>query len=136
MIKNNFIDTIPSYKVIDLFAGIGGIRIGFDKAFQNNTDVVFSSEIDKFAQTTYTANFNHQPHGDITKIEAEDIPNFDILLGGFPCQPFSNAGLKKGFDDTRGTLFFDSGMYQGNVRPYSQWRATTGFWHSLITDSH
>jgi len=107
MIKNNFIDTIPNYKLIDLFAGIGGIRIGFDKAFQNNTNVVFSSEIDKFAQTTYTANFNHQPHGDITKIEAEDIPSFDILLGGFPCQPFSNAGLKKGFNDTRGTLFFD-----------------------------
>ena len=95
------------YKVIDLFAGVGGIRLGFQQAFKSNASFVFSSEIDKFAQTTYEANYGEVPHGDITQIEPKDIPPFDILLGGFPCQPFSNAGLKKGFDDTRGTLFFD-----------------------------
>lgn len=95
------------YKVIDLFAGIGGIRLGFENAFKTNASFIFSSEIDKYAQITYNANFGEIPHGDITKISADEIPEFDILLGGFPCQPFSNAGLKKGFDDTRGTLFFD-----------------------------
>jgi len=96
-----------NYRVIDLFAGVGGIRLGFQQAFKSNASFVFSSEIDKFAQTTYEANYGEVPHGDITQIEPKDIPPFDILLGGFPCQPFSNAGLKKGFDDTRGTLFFD-----------------------------
>jgi len=95
------------YKVIDLFAGVGGIRLGFENAFKSNASFVFSSEIDKYAQTTYNANFGEMPHGDITKINPNEISEFDILLGGFPCQPFSNAGLKKGFNDTRGTLFFD-----------------------------
>ena len=95
------------YRFIDLFAGVGGIRQGFESIFQEKSSFVFASEIDKFAQTTYSANYNHLPSGDITKIEPEEIPSFDILLAGFPCQPFSNAGLKKGFDDTRGTLFFD-----------------------------
>ena len=99
---NNY--TLEGYNFIDLFAGIGGIRIGFDKLKAN---CVFSSEWDKFSQMTYEANFKHKPNGDITKIEAKDIPSFDILLAGFPCQPFSNAGHKKGFEDTRGTLFFD-----------------------------
>jgi len=95
------------YKAIDLFAGIGGIRLGFQKAFENQIEFVFSSEIDKYARMTYENNFHDIPHGDITKIDPQDIPAFDILLAGFPCQPFSHAGLKKGFDDTRGTLFFD-----------------------------
>lgn len=93
-----------SFTFIDLFAGIGGIRIPFQEL---GGKCVFTSEWDKFAQKTYRVNFGEEPQGDITKIEAKDIPDFDILLGGFPCQPFSQAGLKKGFSDTRGTLFFE-----------------------------
>ncbi len=92
-----------SLNFIDLFAGIGGIRLGFEGLFGK---CVFSSEWDKYAQITYEANFGHKPAGDITQIDERQIPSFDILLAGFPCQPFSNAGLKKGFEDTRGTLFF------------------------------
>lgn len=102
--------TLPlqtQYKAIDLFAGIGGVRLGFQEAFSNQIKFVFASEIDKYARTTYESNFGDIPHGDITKIEPQDIPAFDFLLAGFPCQPFSHAGLKKGFDDIRGTLFFD-----------------------------
>ena len=99
---------------IDLFAGIGGIRL----AFQNNGGkTVFSSEWDKFAQKTYKINYGETPAGDITKIDENDIPDHDILLGGFPCQPFSQAGLKKGFEDTRGTLFFDIARIIANKRP-------------------
>src|SRR5574344_1034781 len=94
-------------KAIDLFAGIGGIRLGFTEAFGKNIEFVFSSEIDKYAQQTYYANFGEVPHGDITKIDEKDIPPHDIILAGFPCQAFSIAGLRKGFEDTRGTLFFD-----------------------------
>lgn len=108
----HFAETIPfeqtdannSFRFIDLFAGIGGIRIPFQEL---GGKCVFSSEWDKFAQKTYKVNFGEEPAGDITKIEAKEIPDFDILLGGFPCQPFSQAGLKKGFSDTRGTLFFE-----------------------------
>lgn len=92
------------FTFIDLFAGIGGIRLGFEK-FKG--ECVFTSEWDKYSQITYKANFGDEPNGDITKTDVKDIPKHDILLGGFPCQPFSNAGLKQGFDDTRGTLFFD-----------------------------
>ena len=99
---------MKKYKIVDLFAGIGGIRLGFEKAFgKNNIESVFSSEWDKYAQVTYEANFNEKPSGDITEVEPEDIPDHDILLAGFPCQSFSQAGLKKGFKDTRGTLFFN-----------------------------
>lgn len=95
----------PAFRYIDLFAGIGGIRIPFQ---ENNGICVFTSEWDNFAQKTYRVNFGGEIFGDITKVDVEkDIPDFDILLGGFPCQPFSQAGLHKGFSDTRGTLFFN-----------------------------
>lgn len=96
-----------SYKAIDLFAGIGGIRLGFERAFGKTIEFVFASEIDKYACETYYANFGEKPCGDITKIDEKNIPPFDILLAGFPCQAFSVAGLRKGFEDTRGTLFFE-----------------------------
>jgi DNA (cytosine-5)-methyltransferase 1 len=95
-----------SFKFIDLFAGIGGFRL----ALQNlGGKCVFSSEWDENAKKTYYSNFGETPFGDITKESTKSfIPNdFDVLCGGFPCQPFSHAGLKKGFEDTRGTLFFD-----------------------------
>jgi DNA (cytosine-5)-methyltransferase 1 len=101
-------------KFIDLFAGIGGIRLGFEGVFG---ECVFSSEWDKFSQITYEANFGHKPDGDLTQIDEKDIPNFDILLAGFPCQPFSNAGLKMGFEDTRGTLFFHIAKIINHHRP-------------------
>ena len=92
------------FSFIDLFAGIGGIRLAFQKS---GGKCVFTSEWDKFAQKTYAANFGELPNGDITKIALSDIPKHDILLAGFPCQAFSQAGLKKGFADTRGTMFFE-----------------------------
>ena len=91
-------------KYIDLFAGIGGFRYSFDKA---GFKCVFSSEINVACQKVYNDNYGDIPAGDITKIHAEDIPDFDVLCGGFPCQPFSICGKKKGFEDTRGTLFFE-----------------------------
>ena len=95
------------YKAIDLFAGIGGIRLGFSQAFGKDIEFVFSSEIDKYAQQTYYANFGELPHGDITQIDEKEIPAHDIILAGFPCQAFSIAGKRLGFEDTRGTLFFE-----------------------------
>ncbi|MBE2895286.1 DNA cytosine methyltransferase [Pasteurellaceae bacterium HPA106] len=97
------------YKSIDLFAGIGGIRLGFDQAFGGEIHTVFVSEWDKKAVETYKANFGDSMDvaGDITKVDESDIPAHDILLAGFPCQAFSLAGYKRGFDDARGTLFFD-----------------------------
>lgn len=101
------------FKFIDLFAGIGGIRLAFQS---NGGKCVFSSEWDAFAKKTYEANFGEVPFGDITQISEQDIPDHDVLLGGFPCQPFSIAGVSKknslgrnhGFlDETQGTLFFD-----------------------------
>lgn len=102
-------------KFIDLFCGIGGFRLAFENL---GCQCVFSSDIDKFANETYAHNFGELPSGDITKIHETEIPNFDILLAGFPCQPFSYAGNKEGFKDkTRGTLFFDIVRILDHHRP-------------------
>lgn len=102
------------FKFIDLFAGIGGIRIPFEEL---GGKCVFSSEWDKFAQQTYEANFGEVPHGDITKIKEKNIPKHDLLVAGFPCQAFSQAGLKKGFKDTRGTMFFEIARILDHHKP-------------------
>lgn len=97
-------------RFIDLFCGIGGFRIAFEDACRENnllSECVFSSDIDKFAQDSYEANFGERPTGDITKVDEKSIPDHDVLFAGFPCQAFSIIGLRGGFDDIRGTLFFD-----------------------------
>ncbi|ADU13148.1 DNA (cytosine-5-)-methyltransferase [Asticcacaulis excentricus] len=115
----------PRFTFIDLFAGIGGLRRGFDEI---GGHCVFTSEWNKYAQQTYAANFrdNHPIHGDITQIETADIPDHDVLLAGFPCQPFSIAGVSKknslgrshGFlDEAQGTLFFDVARIIADKRP-------------------
>ena len=111
-----FADNRPKgdFRFVDLFAGIGGIRLPFQQA---GGQCVFTSEWDKFAQKTYAANFGEQPSGDITKVNAKDIPEHDLLLAGFPCQSFSQAGLKKGFSDTRGTMFFEIQRILAEKRP-------------------
>lgn len=105
--------SVHDFTFIDLFAGIGGFRIAFQEA---GGKCVFTSEWDKFAQQTYSANFGEQPFGDIRKINKNEIPDHDVLCAGFPCQPFSLAGVSKkqslgrkhGFEDkTQGTLFFE-----------------------------
>jgi len=112
-----------SFTFLDLFAGIGGIRLAFENM---GGKCVFSSEWNKFAQQTYEANFREMPAGDITKIDEKDIPDHDILVGGFPCQPFSIAGISSkkhlgrphGFKDlTQGTLFFDISRILKAKRP-------------------
>lgn len=94
----------PKFTFVDLFAGIGGIRIPFTEL---GGKCVFSSEWDKAAQISYSYNFGEVPFGDITKINSDSIPKHDVLLAGFPCQPFSIIGKMKGFADTRGTMFFE-----------------------------
>jgi DNA (cytosine-5)-methyltransferase 1 len=105
------IDFMKNIKFIDLFAGLGGTRVGFEQACKEleiASQCVFTSEIKPYAVDIYKHNFCDEPiHGDITQIDENQIPDFDFLLGGFPCQAFSTAGNKEGFDDTRGTLFFD-----------------------------
>jgi DNA (cytosine-5)-methyltransferase 1 len=108
MDKNNM-----QIRFIDLFAGIGGIRLGFENAAREigiKTKCVYTSEIDKYACQTYHKNYskdNHEPLSDITKVNEKEMPDFDLVLAGFPCQAFSIAGKRGGFEDTRGTLFFD-----------------------------
>ena len=92
-----------SLRFIDLFAGIGGFRLGFSQA---NYQCVYSCEIDSTCQEVYKSNFGEIPFTDITTIDVESIPDFEVLTAGFPCQPFSICGKRKGFEDTRGTLFF------------------------------
>ena len=117
-----------TFKAIDLFAGIGGIRLGFEEAFDDGIETVFVSEWNKFSNKTYRANFHDDFEivGDITQVIADDIPDHDILLAGFPCQPFSIAGVSKknslgratGFaDQTQGTLFFDVARIIDAKRP-------------------
>lgn len=108
--KKNRINNESTIRFIDLFAGIGGFRYAMQNAGEElgvQVECVFTSEIDEECQKVYKKNFGDAPHGDITKITAESIPDHDILLAGFPCQPFSIIGHMKGFEDTRGTLFFD-----------------------------
>lgn len=109
-------------RIIDLFAGVGGIRLGFQQAAEelNQTvQCVFSSEIDKWACMTYEKNYGENPMCDITKIDEKAIPDFDVCLAGFPCQAFSMAGKRAGFEDTRGTLFFDVARIIKEKKPYA-----------------
>lgn len=109
-------------KFIDLFAGLGGIRLGFEKSFQDlgfETECVMTSEIKPYAVETLSKNFNHDYFvGDIFQVENKQIPDFDFLLGGFPCQPFSAGGKRQGFVDTRGTLFFEIERILRDKKPY------------------
>ena len=97
-------NSLKNFKFIDLFAGIGGFRYAMESF---GAECVFSSEWDKFAQQCYQSNFSELPSGDITKINEQDIPKHNFICAGFPCQAFSISGHRKGFEDTRGTLFFD-----------------------------
>lgn len=112
-----------SYTFIDLFAGIGGLRLAMEST---GAKCVYSNEWNKFSRKTYEANFHEIPDDDITQVDAKDIPDHDILVGGFPCQPFSIAGVSKknslgrktGFEDeTQGTLFFDVCRILAEKRP-------------------
>lgn len=98
--------TKKEWKIASLFSGIGGFEKGIHQA-NSKTEIVFASEIDLYARKIYKKNYGVEPHGDITQIGASNIPDHDILCGGFPCQTFSIAGLRRGFEDTKGTLFFE-----------------------------
>ena len=107
-------------KFIDLFCGIGGFRIAAQnaaKALGLEAKCVFSSDIDKYARESYKANFGEYPTGDITKVSEHDVPNHDLLPGGFPCQAFSIMSSKKGFEDTSGTLFFEIARVLKHKKP-------------------
>jgi DNA (cytosine-5)-methyltransferase 1 len=105
---------MSKFKFIDLFSGIGGFRIALEEL---GGECVFSSDVDKWANQAYFENFGDLPSGDITKIKSGEIPKHDILCGGFPCQPFSIAGHRKGFHDSRGTLFFEIERILGHHKP-------------------
>src|SRR5690625_7550940 len=102
------------FTYIDLFSGIGGFEQALNKL---GGTCVFASEIDKFAAQAYETLYGHMPEGDITQIDAKDVPDHDLLVGGFPCQSFSVAGKRKGFEDTRGTLFFEIARIAKEKRP-------------------
>lgn len=123
MIDSASMETNHTYTFIDLFAGIGGMRLAYES---QGARCVYSNEWNKYCQKTYEANFGEIPEGDITKVEASSIPDHDILVAGFPCQPFSIAGVSKkrslgratGFEDlTQGTLFFDVCRILNEKRP-------------------
>src|SRR5690554_2942122 len=103
-----------NYKFIDLFSGIGGFHLALNSL---GAKCIFASEWDKYASETYQENFEIKPSGDITQIKETEIPKHDILCGGFPCQAFSISGKQKGFEDTRGTLFFDIARIVDYHRP-------------------
>ena len=116
------VDKTKTFTFIDLFAGIGGMRIAFEAA---GGKCLYTSEWNKYSQQTYEANYGDRPEGDITRVDAADIPEHDVLVAGFPCQPFSIAGVSKkrslgmpdGFEDTQGTLFFDVVRILKELRP-------------------
>jgi DNA (cytosine-5)-methyltransferase 1 len=113
-------DQNEKIRFIDLFCGIGGFRIAFEDACREMDiipECVFSSDIDRFCQDSYEANFGDRPVGDITKVNEKEIPDHEILFAGFPCQPFSIIGQMKGMEDTRGTLFFDIARIIEEKRP-------------------
>jgi DNA (cytosine-5)-methyltransferase 1 len=106
---------IPAFRFVDIFAGIGGMRLGFEAA---GGQCVFSSEWDVHSQKTYFANHGDFPKGDITLIPSSEIPDFDVLLAGFPCQPFSSIGLRQGFlHQTQGTLFYEIARILADKKP-------------------
>ncbi len=113
-IKEN--EILKDKKFIDLFAGLGGFRIALESL---GAKCVYTSEWDKSVSEVYCNNFGDYPNGDITKIEENSIPNYDILCSGFPCQAFSISGKQKGFNDSRGTLFFDIARIVRAKRPYN-----------------
>jgi len=110
----NNMDRKHRFTFIDLFAGIGGMRLAFQSL---GGRCVFSSEIDPYAKHTYEVNFGEVPFGDITQIDEDEVPDHDVLVGGFPCQAFSIAGKRMGFEETRGTLFFDIARIIDAKRP-------------------
>ncbi|MDJ0599759.1 MAG: DNA (cytosine-5-)-methyltransferase [Crocosphaera sp.] len=115
--RNNYHKvTQHKIKILDLFAGIGGMRIGFSRS---HSQFVFTSEWDKYAQKTYQFNFGDKPFGDINKIHPQDIPDHDILLGGFPCQPFSTIGKREGFrHESQGNLFYNIAQILEAKKPF------------------
>ena len=115
---------MSKYKIADLFAGIGGTRLGFDRAFGDSAETVYVCELDPFARKTYFANFDEPAvvDSDITQVDEKSVPDFDICLAGFPCQAFSMAGRRDGFEDNyrgvcRGTLFLDVVRLCEHVKP-------------------
>ena len=115
--KNGASESIMTIKYLSLFSGIGGFELGLENS-NHDFECVGYSEIDKYARSIYEKHYPNHPYlGDATKIRTEDLPDFDLLVGGFPCQAFSVAGKRKGFDDTRGTLFFEIARILKDKRP-------------------